>query len=187
MNECLKVVPRLSFPQLHFLADGSVGDKQEKKQSVSSRDPQKTGQKRKTKISKKEKESVKGDKGPNAGDGHTQDSQRSQQGQPPAVSASTTEGVPVAGTITDMPRESGQGTYTLLEEHRWKFRALTLTCTAILSIPEVCLGIFAQLQSFLFRTCNLCHCALFTKICWSLNLILLITYQVAWLITCRLQ
>jgi len=147
LNECLKAVPHLSFPQLHFLADESVGEKIEKKQSIASKDPQKTGQKRKTKVSKKEKACVNGDKAPTAGDGHTQDSQRSRQGQPPGAPANATEGVPVAGKTTDVPNENGQGTCTVLEAQRWKFRALTLTCTAILSIPEVRLGIFAQLKS----------------------------------------
>lgn len=159
LNECLKAVPRLSLPQLHFLADESVGDKQEKKQSIASKDPPKPGPKRKTKMTKKQKESATG----NAGEGHTQDSQRSQRGQPPA---NTTEGVPVAGASTDVSKESGIGTCTVVEEQRWKFRALTLTCSAILSLPEVCLGLLVQLQSVRFLTKNLCYWAVGTLDMW---------------------
>lgn len=113
---------------------------------------------------------MKGDKGPNAGDGHTQDSQRS---QPPGAPATAPEGAPVAGTTTDVLRESGQGTCALLEEQRWKFRALTLTCTAIFSIPEVYLRFYAQLRVSCFEYA-MRHCELFSKIIWSLDLILLI-------------
>ena len=142
LNECLKSVPLLSFPQLHFLTDESIGDKQEKKQSILSKDPKKVGQKRQTKISKKEKEGVKGTKSSNAGDGNTEDPQRSQQGQPAgAVAGNTTEAVSNAGTSIDGLKETGHWTGALVEEQRWKFRALTLTCTAILSVPEVGLEI----------------------------------------------
>lgn len=154
MNECLKSVPRLSFPQLHFLTDESFGDKQEKKQSISSKDPPKIGQKRKSKVSKKEKEGVKGAKSQNAGDGNTEDPQRSQQGQPVGAPANTTEAVPNPGTTVDGSKECMHWTGPLVEEQRWKFRALTLTCTAILSIPEVRLRILID-AGLLIRECNL--------------------------------
>jgi hypothetical protein len=148
LNECLKAVPSLAFPQLHFLTE-SIGDKQEKQQSISSKDPKKIGQKRKTKISKKGKEGVKAAKSPHAVDGNTQDPQRSQQGQPAGAPANTAEAVPNAGTTIDGSKEIVHWTNALVEEQRWKFRALTLTCTAILSIPEVGLGILIVTVSFI--------------------------------------
>ncbi|KAG0590520.1 hypothetical protein KC19_1G105500 [Ceratodon purpureus] len=155
LNECMKSVPRLCFPQLHFLTDESVGDKQEKQQSIPSKDPQKTGPKRKPKISKKENEGTKGAKSSIAGDGNTQDPLRSQQNEPAAAPAKTTEAVPNAATTVDGSKESGHWTGALVEEQRWKFRALTLTCTAILSMPEsartaCCADSFCQLPLYLY-------------------------------------
>ncbi|XP_024372058.1 uncharacterized protein [Physcomitrium patens] len=136
LNECLKAVPNLSFPQLHFLTDDFVGDKYEKKESNPSKDTQKAGQKRMPKLSKKEKGNVKGAKDPNAGDGNTQDSQRSQQGQPAGTLTTAAEAPQKSGTTIDAAKETVPWNGSLLDEQRWKCRALTLTCTAILSMPE---------------------------------------------------
>jgi hypothetical protein len=159
LNKCLKAVPYLSFPRLHSLGETTVALKPDYKSGNTKKETVKAASKKGRKVGKKEAAQGKGD-----GKGNTQDCKGShkmhqssiQDAMGRAAGAGASQRSQQMSILAQGPSRSGASNSSalehlenshlaqkescnslLLDQQKWKFRALNLACASILTTHQV--------------------------------------------------